>query len=409
MADRIRIMIVDDNRAMRDNMRKLLELEEDFDVVSEAATGEDAIKKVKTVMPDIILMDINLPGMDGIATTEIIVDQAPRSLIIMISVQGEQEYFRRAMLAGAKDYLVKPCQGDELLKCIRNIYGREQKKGDVFIPIPKKTALGKVITIFSTKGGVGKTTIATNVATALSFDKSNKVSIVDLDLQFGDVAVFLNLVPRKTIANLVTEKTVLDGKVLDKYMTSYKDNLQVLAAPLRPEQADDVAAEDILGIINEMKNHYDYIIIDTPATFNDVLFNVFDLSDLIMVTTSQDLPSLKNTVVCLETLDSLNYPQEKIKILLNRANDFAGISIKNSEELLKKNILAYLPSNGKAVVAAANQGVPFVIDQPDVLISKMINKVADYIMNRVEEDQSKSPKSKVGSFINPLQYFNTGT
>ena len=409
MADRIRIMIVDDNQAMRENLRKLLELEGDFDVVSEATSGEDAIRKAKTVTPDVILMDVNLPGMDGIATTENIVNQVPRSLIIMISVQGEQEYLRRAMLAGAKDYLIKPCQGEELLKCIRNIYAREQKKGDIYSSVIPKTALGKVVTIFSTKGGVGKTTLATNIATALSFNKESKVSIVDLDLQFGDVAVFLNLVPRKTIADLVKEKTTLDEKVLEKYMITYKENMKVLAAPLRPEQADDVSGEDVLGIITEMRNHYDYIIVDTAPVFNDVLFNILDVSDLIMVTTSQDLPALKNTVVCLETLDSLNYPQEKIKILLNRANDFGGISITDSQEVLKKEILGYLPSAGKAVVSAVNQGIPFVIDQPDSSISKGVKKVADYIVSGTEDYGNTGLKSKVSSFMNPLQYFNTGT
>lgn len=411
MADKIRIMIVDDNQAMRENVQKLLELEGDFAVVAQAATGEEAIRKAKNVMPDVILMDINLPDMDGITTTEVIVNQVPRSLIVMVSVQGEQEYFRRAMLAGAKDYLVKPCQGDELLKCIRNIYEREQKKGDVFIPNLPANTLGKVITIFGTKGGVGKTTIATNLATALSFQKESKVGIVDLDLQFGDVAVFLNLVPQKTIADLVTEQATLNSSLLEKYMTSYKENLKILAAPLRPELAEDVSAEDVLKIITEMRKHYDYIIIDTAETFNDALFNVFDLSDLIMVTTSQDIPALKNTVVCLETLDSLNYPKEKIKILLNRANDFGGITSNNSEELLKGNILAQLPSAGKVVVTAANQGVPFVVDQPDSLIAKGVKRIADYIITGIESEDSnpKHSKSKVGSFINPLQYFNAGT
>ena len=411
MADRIRIMIVDDNLAMRENLRKLLELEVDVDVVAEATTGEDAIKKAKAIMPDVILMDINLPGMDGIATTEIIVNQVPRSLIVIISVQGEQEYFRRAMLAGAKDYLVKPCQGDELLRCIRNIYQREQKKGDSPIPVLSKTVLGKVITIFSTKGGVGKTTIAANVATALSVNKGSKVGILDLDLQFGDIAVFLNLVPQKTITDLMLKIDILDQKLLDKYMTSYKENMKVLAAPLRPEQADDLSAEGILAVINEMRKHYDYLIIDTATGFNDLLFNIFDVSDLILVTTSQDFPALKNTVIGLETLDSLKYPKEKIKVLLNRANDFGGISISNAEELLKRDILSYLPSSGKVAVTSANQGVPFMIDQPDALIAKGIKKVADYIMLGAESEKNneKNQKGKVGSFINPLQYFNTGT
>jgi pilus assembly protein CpaE len=409
MVERIRMMIVDDNLEMRENLRKLLELEGDFETVAEAETGEDAIRKAKLVLPDVILMDINLPGMDGIKTTEIIVNQVPRSLVVMISVQGEQEYFRRAMLAGAKDYLIKPCQGEKLLRCIRNIYARQQEKKDVFIPLPSKSALGKVVTVFSTKGGVGKTTIATNLATALSFNKKSKICIVDLDLQFGDVAVFLNLVLSRTIANVITEVDVLDGKDLEKNMTLYRDNMHVLATPLRPEQADDISAEDVRRIINEMRHHYDYIIIDTAGVFNDAVFNVFDQSDLIMMIISQDFPALKNTVVCLETLDSLDYPQEEIKIILNRANDFGGVSIKNSEELLKRNTLAYLSSAGKTAVASANHGIPFVVNQPGTLIAKGVSKVADYVMGNDKDDTNTRPRSKVGSLINSLQYFRMET
>jgi pilus assembly protein CpaE len=399
MAGKIRIMIVDDNQAMRDNIRKLLELEADMEIACEAATGEEAIRKAKIELPDVILMDINMPGMDGIATTEIIANEVPQSLIIVVSVQGEQEYLRRAMLAGAKDYLVKPCQGDELLKGIRNIYERGQKRREMFVPTPQKSALGKVVTIFSTKGGVGKTTIAINMGVALGFDKGRKVSILDMDLQFGDVAVLLNLIAKKTIVDLVENIETLDGKILDECMTNYTDNVNVLAAPLLPEQADMVLIGHIATIINELRYHYDYIIIDTATVFNEILFNILDLSDLVIVVTSHDLPALKNVKICLRTLDSLNYSEDKIKVILNRAKSLGGIKIKNFEDLIQRGIMEYLPSDGKTVIGSINQGIPFVINEPDTAIAKSIMNIVNYITDgdekKVIANSINKPESEI--------------
>lgn len=399
MSDKIQIMIVDDNQSTRDNIRKLLEFEPDIEVTCEAASGEEAIRKAKIMAPDVILMDINMPGMDGIAATEAISNEVPQCLIVIISVQGEQEYLRRAMFAGAKDYLVKPFEGDELLQCIRHIYEREQKRRDKFVPIVKTPTLGKVITIFSTKGGIGKTTITTNLAAALGLDAESKVGVIDLDLQFGDVSLFLNTAPKATIADLVTDIENLDGSLLDSYMTKYKDNVKVLAAPLRPEQADSITAAHLAAIIKEMQFNYDYILIDTAPLFNEITFSVLDLSNTIMVATSQDLPTLKNVKLCLEILESLKYPEEKIKVILNRANSIGGMNMKDSEELLKKKIFAAMPSDGRTVVTAVNQGIPFVISNPDTVVAQTMYRLANYFISDDEEHVTAPTKKPLGKGV----------
>lgn len=401
MISKMRIMIVDDNKALRDNVRKLLEFEPDMEVICEAASGEEAIRKAKIMVPDIILMDVNMPEMDGIAATEIIASEMPQCLVVVISVQGEQEYFRKAMLAGAKDYLVKPFDGEELVRCIKTVYGREQKKRENFVQGTKQ--LGKVITIFSTKGGIGKTTMTTNLATALGLDEEKKVCIVDMDLQFGDVALFLNIVPKRTIADLMKDIDHidnLDGSILDTYMTKFKDNVRVLAAPLRPEQADDVKVSHLAKIIKEMQYNYDYIVIDTAPIFNDIMFKVLDLSTMIMVATSQDLPTLKNVRLCLEILESLRYPKEKVKVVLNRANSLGGMSVKDSEELLQRKLLVCMPSDGKTVVAAVNQGIPFVISSPETNVAQIMFKLAHYVTSGQEKESvGLTPKSSIRGII----------
>ena len=392
MTHKMRIMIVDDNKALRDNIRKLLEFEPDMEVICEAVSGGEAIQKAKLLVPDIILMDVNMPEMDGISATEIIAGDMPQCLIIVISVQGEQEYFRKAMFAGAKDYLVKPFDGAELVSCIKQIYAREQRKREKFVQVTKEP--GKVITIFSTKGGVGKTTLTTNLATALGLDEEKKIAIVDMDLQFGDVALFLNVIPKRTIADLVKdidESNKLDGSILDAYLTKFKENIKVLAAPSRPEQADDVTASHIAAIIKELQYHYDYIVVDTAPIFNDIMFKVLDLSNMIMVATSQDLPTLKNVRLCLDILESLHYPQEKVQVVLNRANSLGGMNKNNSEDLLQRKLLVSMPSDGKTVVAAVNQGIPFVLCNPETIVAQTIFKLANYVTSGHEQSLLEEP------------------
>jgi len=382
VTNKIQIMVVDDNQSTRENIRKLLELESDMDVAYEAASGEEALRKARISPPDIILMDINMPGMDGIAATEAISTEVEQSQIIVVSVQGEQEYLRRAMAAGAKDYLVKPFDGNELLECIRHIYAREQKRREKIVRVaPAKVSMGKIVTVFSTKGGVGKTTVATNLGAALGLDGKTKVGIIDLDLHFGDVALFLNIVPNTTIADLVQDIDHLDGSVLDNYMTRYKDNIRVLAAPFRPEQADSVNLNHLTTIIKEMQYNYDYIIIDTSPTFSEMMLSVLDMSDMLVVITSQDLPTLKNVRLCLEILESLNYSEDKVKVILNRAKSLGGLNVRDAEELLQRKLLTLMPSDGKTVVSAVNQGMPFIVSNPKSQIAQSLFELANFILS----------------------------
>ncbi|MBC8016531.1 MAG: response regulator [Sporomusaceae bacterium] len=389
MASTIRIMMIDDNKAVRDNLRELLNFEPSIEVICEAASGEEAVRKVKATSPDVILLDVNMPGKDGFSLTEIIAREFPQCLIIVMSVQGEKEHLRQAMFAGAKDYLLKPFEQDELLNCITQIYGREQKKREKFIHAVKET--GKVITIFSTKSGIGKTTMAINLAAVLGMSEARKVCILDMDLLFGDAARFFNLVPNWTIIDLIKVMDVtqkLEVSVLDGYMTKYKDNIKLLASPLCPEKAVDVTADHLAAIVKELQYHYDYVIIDTASLFNDILFKILDLSNKIIIVASQELSTLKNVKTCLEILKSLNYPEDRFKVILSEENPALTINTIYSEELLQVNLLGYIVSDRQTAVSAEKQGIPFVISSPETPVAQTIFKLAHYVM---EADGEYSP------------------
>ena len=375
MAEKIRVLIADDIAATRESVCKLLEFHPEIEAVGQAATAEEAIVLAKSVEPDVILMDINMPGMDGITATEVISTEVPGAAIIIMSVQGEQEYLRRAMIAGAKNYLVKPFTGDELLQAVKQVYANEQRRRNV-LQLPKTPESGKVVTVFSTKGGIGKTTIATNLAVALAAKTGAKVGIIDADLQFGDVSLFLNLLPQTTIADLVRDIDSLDKALLASYLTPYNENVKVLAAPFRPEQAETITGSHLTAILKTMRTMFQYIIVDTAPAFNDVILSVLDVSDQVLVVSSMDLPTIKNVKLCLEIMESLNYTTEKLKVVLNRANSEGGMEPHEAEESLRCTFTATLPSDGKTVVGSVNRGIPFVVSNPDTHVSQAVFDLA---------------------------------
>ena len=255
MADQIRVLIVDDIPETRDHLTKLLGFESDIEVVGAAASGREALEMAGKLTPDVVLMDINMPDMDGITATEQLAATVPTAAVVMMSVQGEADYLRRSMLAGAREFLVKPFSSDELTASIRQVYSRERDKASRMASVPRRRRrapggggaatergrrrAGPVVAVFSPKGGVGRTTIAVNLAVAAATELGKKVVLVDGSFQFGDVGVLLNLNPKnKSIADLVPELEAGELESLDTFVINHSAGIRVLLAPPTPEMAE---------------------------------------------------------------------------------------------------------------------------------------------------------------------------
>lgn len=377
MAEKIRIMVVDDIAKVRNNLRQLLELEPEIEVVGEAANGEEALILGRQCNPDLVIMDIGMPVMDGIQATEIMTVELPQTAIIILSCQDEGEYLRKAMAAGARDYITKPPGREELLQTIHRVYElekrRRQNQDGVLGPhLEKPSEPGKIFSVFSTKGGVGKSIIAVNLAVATAQLTHKKIALVDLDLQFGDVALLFDLLPRRTISDLVGETDFTASKILNGYLTKHNSGVRILSAPLRPEYAEVVHAEQVKDILGALKNNYDYIIVDTHQLFDDLTLAALDISDFLIMVTTPDILTVKNIKLALEAIRLLNYEPQKIKLVLNRVFTENNISIKDLEEHLNFPIVHSIPNDGKLVVGSCNLGIPFVMSHPRARISKAI-------------------------------------
>ncbi|MGI6587828.1 MAG: AAA family ATPase [Peptococcia bacterium] len=393
--DLIRVLIADAHEESRASLAQMLSVEEELIVVSEACEGMEAVQKCKALQPDVVLMDVNIPGLDGLNATGKITTEIPGTAVIMLSEKGDQEYLRSAMLAGARDFLEKPFSGEELIKTIKKVFQVETKRLAQSDWQGKKQK-SEVITVFGTKGGVGKTTVAVNLAVLLA-KRKQKVVLLDLDLQFGDVSVFLNLFPRRTFSELAQERDVWDIELLESYLVPHVSGVKILSAPGRPEYAELVTAEHIQDVINLLKLSYDYIVIDTPPFFNDTNLTALDLSTQILLVLAMDLATIKNIKLSLELLQSLQHA-EKTKLILNRASDDMGITIADAEETLNFLIAGYIPSEGKIVVPALNEGIPFVLSHPTARVSKAVHEVSNLVIKDKGYQEDLKVKNKQGFF-----------
>jgi pilus assembly protein CpaE len=240
----------------------------------------------------------------------------------------------------------------------------------------RSTSRGTLITVFSAKGGCGKTTLATNLAAALAAGGRREVCLVDLDLAFGDVAIAMQLFPAHTIADAVPLADNLDASALASLLTPHSPGLTTLVAPIEPGTAESIPASLVTTVLTLLKQQFDFVVVDTPPAFDDHVLAAFDQSDMVALLATLDIPALKNLKLTLETLDLLNYPRDRWRLVLNRADSKVGLAVSEVEKTLKAPIISQIPSS-RDVPASINRGVPIVLDDPKHPVSMAIKAFAE--------------------------------
>jgi pilus assembly protein CpaE len=401
MTDQIRVLIVDDIPETRDHLTKLLGFEKDVEVVGAAASGAEALEMAARMLPDVVLMDINMPEMDGIAATELLMARVPTASVVMMSVQGEADYLRRSMLAGAREFLVKPFSSDELTASIRQVYARERDKiGRMAAPVAEARASaaarepGRVIAVFSPKGGVGRTTIAVNLAVAAASEPGADVVLVDGSFQFGDVGVLLNLNPKnKSIADFVPElEAGGDPDSLETFVITHSTGAKVLLAPPSPEMAELVTPSAIRRVLDVLRAKSDLVVVDCASAFSDSTLAVLDTADVILTVLTLEITSIKNMRLFLEVAEQLGYPPGKIELVLNRADSALGIRVADVEHSIGRKVDHTVVSDGRSVVYALNRGVPFFVSNREAQVSQDILRLARALLGAAEGAPAEARK-----------------
>jgi pilus assembly protein CpaE len=255
---------------------------------------------------------------------------------------------------------------------------------------------GKVITVFSSKGGCGKSFVSSNLAVALAQKTGHEVAMVDLDLQFGDLAIMLQLFPARTIYDAAQNLDRLDADALKGYLTPHRGQVFLLAAPLEPGLSETISAESVAKIIRLMKHNYKYVIVDTPPSFTDHVLAALDESDESVLITSMDVPSIKNLKLSLQTLELLGFGRDRIRLVLNRADSKVGLRVQEVEKTLGTRIDVSIPSS-REVPLSINRGTPLILEDPRSPVVAAIMKLVE-IIGAGMPASTKAPQSSGGLF-----------
>ncbi len=425
--EKIRVLIVDDIPETRENVRKLLAFEADIEVVGVAGTGREAVQLARDLQPNIVMMDINMPDMDGIAAVEMISRDVPIAQVVMMSVQSEADYLRRSMLAGARDFLTKPFTSDDLISTIRRVHRMGQTRAATMVANapaqPQAQAArggapaaafrpsreGAVIVVFGPKGGIGTTTLAVNLSVALNqrSDK-NQIMLVDASLQFGDVGVFLNLPPGRNITDLGSSLDDLDPDSINVVAATHASGVKALLAPPRPEMADLITPDGLKRILEELRKQYDFVVVDTATVINDAILTALDIAERIVLVATPDIPAIKNAKLFFEITDALNYPPNKIMLVINKVDRRTGITAQMIEDNIKHQVAAQVPLDEATVLNAINRGVPFMVDQRTKPIAQAMQQLAERVAAEfrrpaaepagARSDQNDEPRKRAGLF-----------
>jgi len=396
----VSMMIIDSDEGSREELKELLEQFRQVTVTGEFDNLLSGYSAVVQDKPQIVFIDLSENVDLGIETIEKITLRNKNSVILVSSDDVNTEIVLAAMRAGAREFLTKPVMIEDLSVAL--------KKAIILLESDDDNTIGQIISIFSNKGGIGKTTIAANLALKIAEVTEKKVCLVDLNLQLGDVTTFLDVSPSFDISYVVTHLSRIDESFLLSSLEKYKDKeLYILADPPNVEQAEEISADDITSVLSMLKEMFAYIIVDTSSSFDIKTLTCLDISDHIMLVSMVNLPSIRNCQRCMDLFERLEYKREKIKLVVNRYNEEEEITIEDVEDALGHEVYWKIPNSYFAIMSAINKGVPVSEIAPDTPIDESFKnlaaKITDSVLFAGDNSKQKSSGLKLPFNLNFLK------
>jgi len=352
------VMIIDEDPIFRQELQAMLTPAR-LAVVAECGYGVEAASLAEDLKPDLFLAAVEEPVARAVQTIEAVRGIRPGAPVIAYSSSTDLGIVRQVMHAGARDLLQHPFKVGELLTAIEMAMRNVDKEPGAVAP----QAAGTILTVFGAKGGIGKTTITTNVATAIARNTDNSVLIMDLDTRFGDVAIMLDIDPQLTVAEMAQQVQSLDRQTFKSALVEHSSGVFVLPSPKHPNHWRQVEAEDIRELARFASRMFDYVILDTPGAFNDVVGAALDVATQVLVVTSVDMASIKDTSFVLDVLESEGFPEDRLFLVVNHPNGANTIRSADIERVLRKKVFWEIPHDSQMTLAT-QVGSPVVISKP---------------------------------------------
>lgn len=369
------VMIIDEHAPMRSEVQAML-VPARLAVVADCGYGVEAASLAEETKPNLVLVAVEDPVSRAIQTIESVRSILPGVPVIAYSSTTDFAVVRQVMQAGIRDFLPQPLKQGELLSAIEKAM-KAVADGDVEVPARVRSA-GTVLTVFGAKGGIGKTTISTNLACAIVRDTQGSVLVIDLDTRFGDVAIMMDIEPNFTVSDLATAMPTIDRETFKSALVRHSSGVYILPAPRHPNDWKTVTADEVKEVIRYGARMFDYVILDTPGVFNDIVGMAIEVATQVLVVTSVDMASIKDTSLMLDLLEGESFPAERLFVTVNHANGANSIRASDIERVLHKDVFWEIPHDSE-VSMATQVGTPVVLAKPKSLAGKSLAGLAGKI------------------------------
>jgi pilus assembly protein CpaE len=321
--------------------------------------GELQVQELRALDPELIILDLDESQELGLQLAEYLAELNPAQVFLATGPVLSGERLMQAMRAGVSEYLPKPVALEDLHGAAKRAGYKARKSG----PVKKQLQPGQVFSFFSPKGGGGCTTLATNLAILVHCTTHAKTLLLDLDLELGESALVLGVRPKFSFVDLVENFRRMDASLLDSYIEHHPSGLHLLSAPFQPEKVEAVTADEIRRILNFLRQHYEYIIIDTPRSFAPLSLAVFEQADLVFLVSSADLPSLRNILRGMSLFKRvLPKGEAQVRLILNRYNPKDAITIEDVEQSTGLKVFWKVSNDYEAVMESLNSCRPIVLN-----------------------------------------------
>jgi len=347
----VRIVVATSDQEVRNIILRAADRHQAARVLAEADDDYVLLNAVANRRPHLVFVSADLADMRGFDVAERLSRQYPGLFIVLITPRKNVEEVRRAMKAGARECLFEPVAEDAVRRLIDEVRGFAQSGTE---------RRGTTVAVMSSKGGVGKSTIAVNLAIALKQMHVGRVAVVDGDLYFGDLATLLNLKPERTIHDL---SAALDVEIADRFLQQHPSGIEVLAAPLRTEQAEEIPPERFRTILGVLQTLYDYIVVDATVSAFDTMLATLDVADLAIILSTLDVVCIKDVSQIIDMLGRLRFPAHNIALVGNRFDERVSLNPKDAERTLGRAFAVVVPRDDR-VISAGNHGQPLILTEP---------------------------------------------